>query len=528
MTLPKFTKQATAEVFLSLGQKIGLMVIAIVVIAAGVLWGPGVLPRIASCIVVVFYLLFVTLKLVIFGAGAFYRPRAVTLARIDDLKLPTYTILVPMYDETREGYVKLLESLERLKYPKHLLEVLLLLEEKDPATIAMVESCPRPSYVTPIVSPNCGPTTKPKACDYAMKFVTGQRLVIFDFEDRPEPDHLLKAVAAMDAERALDSRVVCVQGQLMFWNPRKGAAPFYFAEYVVHFRWMLNGLARLGLVTPLGGTSNHFMTKYLHEVAYAYPELAFPYNGGEERMPNVWDAFNVTEDADLGARLARLGYLVKMCDALTLEEAPHSFKTARGQRSRWLKGYAQTALVQSRKPLQSIKQMGLLRYLTFNLFVGGTPVSLLLNPLVWSTTVLYFVAKAREWQGVVNFIESLFPGPLYYIAMAVALGNLVFFLQMLAAVLHQQEREDASGLTSQVRQAQYGLVPRLLLVPVWWLFTAVPAAKAAWELLLPSKRSYWNKTAHSALVGQEAAMLESAAPQSPLDMGVTNPRQRQQ
>lgn len=506
----KFTKRATAEVFLSLGQNIGLAVIAALAIAAAVLWGPGILPRIASGIVVVFYLCFVLLKLVTFGAGAFYRPAKIMPASMSDPNLPSYSVLVPMYKETAEGFEKLLKSLDGLEYPKQLLQVLLILEEKDETTIAMVRSFQLPFHIEPVIVPNCGPTTKPKACDYAMLKVTGDRLVIFDFEDRPERLHLLKAVAAMDAEHACDPRVVCVQGQLMFWNPRKGAAPFYFAEYVVHFRWMLAGLARLGLVTPLGGTSNHFLTSALRKVASVYPELMFRHNGSDVRMPNVWDPFNVTEDADLGARLARLDMLVKMCNALTLEEAPHSFKTALNQRSRWLKGYAQTALVQMRRFGQSIRQMGLVRYIVFNLFVGGTPVSLLLNPLVWGTTVLYIAARINHWQGTADYIESLFPGPLYYIAMTVAIGNVVFFFQMLAAVLHQQEN-DAAEVPQPVREAQYGLVLPLVATPWWWLFTALPATKAMFELSVPGLRSHWSKTMHGGSVGQETAMLEGAA-----------------
>lgn len=57
-------------------------------------------------------------------------------------------------------------------------------------------------------------------------------------------------------------------------------------------------------LVPLGGgSSNHFSVKALKEAFF-------------------WDAYNVTEDADFGLRLAQMGYKTKIIDSETFEESP--------------------------------------------------------------------------------------------------------------------------------------------------------------------------------------------------------------
>ena len=53
----------------------------------------------------------------------------------------------------------------------------------------------------------------------------------------------------------------------------------------------------------------------------------------------------MTEDADLGVRLARLGYQTGVLASTTWEEAPPVFGVWLTQRTRWLKGWMQTYLV---------------------------------------------------------------------------------------------------------------------------------------------------------------------------------------
>lgn len=77
-----------------------------------------------------------------------------------------------------------------------------------------------PAQFEVLIAPDAGPRTKPKACNYGYTRATGEIVTIFDAEDRPEPDQLLKAVAGFRAAAAGGPRVGCLQARLVFWNPR--------------------------------------------------------------------------------------------------------------------------------------------------------------------------------------------------------------------------------------------------------------------------------------------------------------------
>ncbi len=169
-----------------------------------------------------------------------------------------------------------------------------------------------------IIAPPVGPRTKPKALNVALPFARGSFTVIYDAEDIPEPDQLRRA---LDAFRRGGNRLTCVQASLAInniadnWRTR-----MFAANYAGQFDAFLPGLAALHLPFPLGGSSNHFRTAVLRKV------------GG-------WDPYNVTEDADLGIRLYRLGYRSAVLSSATYEEAPPPFVQWLKQRTRWYKGW---------------------------------------------------------------------------------------------------------------------------------------------------------------------------------------------
>jgi cellulose synthase/poly-beta-1,6-N-acetylglucosamine synthase-like glycosyltransferase len=187
----------------------------------------------------------------------------------------------------------------------------------------------------------------------------------------------------------------------------------------------------------------------------------------------AWDAHNVTEDADLGVRMHRLGYRVRVLDSVTEEEANTDFVNWVQQRSRWHKGYLQTWLVHLRHPLRLRRELGTRGFVTFNLFVGGTPVLALVNPLLWLMTIWWFVSKP-------GWIQALFPAPLYYAAViCLVFGNLTcVYLNVVTARLAGHDE----------------LVGTALLTPIYWLMMSVAAVKAAWQLA--SKPQFWEKTIH--------------------------------
>lgn len=468
----------TAHRVLSLGQ---LILLAIIVSAVG--FGlvrnnhKAVIGLIAAAMV--FWTVFVSFRLFLWAVARSYRYPQVATVQVTDPDLPTYSIFVPLL---REGDMlpRLVEAIDRLEYPKNKLQVLLLLEADDEDTSVALSSIKLPGYFEPIQLPPIPkgkPQTKPNALNFGLHFARGEMCVIYDAEDRPEPDQLLKAVATL---RASPPDVVCLQARLAFWNQTTNwITRFYGAEYVTHFEWVLAGLAKLNLVPPLGGTSNHFITQRLREVAIDTGYLPFRkhYTGG-------WDPYNVTEDAELAGALACHGYRVAMLDSVTWEEATASLRVADKQRRRWLKGYTQTGLVYTRNPLRKAQSMGFTKWFVYNLIMLGTPLSLLLNPIFWTATAVYFATRT-------TVIEQLFPLPLYYLGlMLMVVGNLVLFYQMVAACL---------------RRESFGSVKYMLLVPVWWFFTSWSAYAMVLELIL--RPHYWHKTKHGHDLRKEELLL---------------------
>ena len=244
------------------------------------------------------------------------RPALVTVSDEEALSisvadLPTYTVLVAAYREA-EVIARTIKAIDALDYPRHRLEVLVLLEEDDAATIAAAEAARPPGYMSLIRVPRTHPLTKPKACNYGLAFAHGDFITIYDAEDRPEPLQLRRAVAAF---RRLHWSVACLQAKLSYHNPQQNLITKLFtAEYLAWFSVLLPALAERGGPVPLGGTSMHVNRDVLEAV------------GG-------WDPYNVTEDADLGIRLQRIGYRTAILDSFTYEEANSDFVNWVKQRS---------------------------------------------------------------------------------------------------------------------------------------------------------------------------------------------------
>ena len=267
-----------------------------------------------------------------------------TLAALNDEDLPTYTILVPMYKEPTM-VAGMLRNMRAMDYPKDKLDVKLLLEANDLETQEAAAQLSLPSWFQVVVVPDGTPKTKPRACNVGLEQARGEFLVIYDAEDRPEPDQLKKAVAVF---RKSSSKLSCLQARLNYYNPHQNMLTRWFTlEYSTWFDLFLPGLHTLGSPIPLGGTSNHFRTKVLQDV------------GG-------WDAWNVTEDCDLGLRLARGGHETRVLSSTTWEEAASTLHAWIPQRSRWVKGYWQTLLVHTRQPMRAFREFGAWRFLSLS------------------------------------------------------------------------------------------------------------------------------------------------------------------
>lgn len=389
-------------------------------------------------------------------------PDEVALAA-DPQTLPRYTVLVPAYREP-EVISELLAGVDRLDYPRDRLEVLILLEEDDTETFDAVAAAGIGSHVKVVMVPPSQPRTKPKACNVGLAIATGELVTIFDVEDSPDPLQLRRAAVAF---REVPEDVACLQARLGYHNAHQNMITRWFtAEYLMWFSFLLPGLAALGAPIPLGGTSNHMRVSTL-------------------RALGAWDPYNVTEDADLGIRLARRGYRTAVLDSLTLEEANSDFVNWAKQRSRWYKGYFQTWIVHMREPRRLRRQLGWRGIVGLNLFVGGTPLLALLNPFFWLLTLLFFVGR-------IHAIERVFPAPVYFPAMFCWVFGNAAMIYVGILCLRLAHRQD--------------LAASAVAVPVYWVMMAVAAIKAAVQLV--HSPSFWEKTTHGLLGGRDRGQAD--------------------
>jgi cellulose synthase/poly-beta-1,6-N-acetylglucosamine synthase-like glycosyltransferase len=373
------------------------------------------------------------------------------VASLVDRDLPVYTVLVPMFREARVLPL-LAKALKGLDYPASKVEVKLVLEENDDETIDAAKALNLPGNFEIIRVPASQPKTKPKACNYALQFCRGEFLTIYDAEDQPEPDQLKKAVLAF---RTAGPNLACVQGRLNYFNRGENwLTKMFTLEYSQWFDFMLPGLDRLNVPIPLGGTSNHFKLAALRRV-------------------NGWDPYNVTEDADLGIRLAQEGYTVGVINSTTYEEANGVLPSWIKQRSRWVKGYMQTWLVHMRHPVQLYKSIGPVGFFAFHFFIGAPAFTVLLNPILWAITLMVLVTQTQPF-------GWLFPEPFGTMAVFnLVVGNLflIYF-----------------GIVAALKRRYFDLVLVGATLPFYWVLHSIAGYKALKQLI--SNPHYWEKTEH--------------------------------
>ena len=278
--------------------------------------------------------------------------------------------------------------------------------------------------------------------------------MVYDAEDRPEPDQLLRA---LELFRRGSPLLGCVQAQLNIYNPRSSWFSRQFTiEYSALFDAVLPALARLHLPVPLGGTSNHFRRETLVGI------------GG-------WDPFNVTEDADLGFRLARQGWRTAVLASTTWEEAPVAFGQWMKQRTRWLKGWMQTYLVHTRQLWKLNAELGLRGALGFHALMGALMLSALVHP--W----FYVLLAYHAWTGELLSSSDTIAGVAFW---SIACVNLLagYILSILV------------GAVSAWRRRRRDLALSAVFMPVLWLLMSLAAYRAVYQLF---RNPYlWEKTEH--------------------------------
>ncbi|WP_181832564.1 glycosyltransferase family 2 protein [Bosea caraganae] len=372
--------------------------------------------------------------------------------QVDDGRLPVYTVAVPLFREEKV-LPKLIKALAALDYPAAKLDIRLLVEEHDHGLRQALARCDLPPNVAVMVVPRGRPQTKPRALNLALLEARGEIFTIYDAEDVPDPLQL-RLAAAQFLRSPKD--LACLQARLVIDNGGDGWLQSLFAlEYAGLFDVLNPGLLRLRLPIMLGGTSNHFRTSALREV------------GG-------WDAWNVTEDADIGLRLLRAGYRMDDLPSRTLEEAPDSFSSWLKQRIRWNKGYVQTLISHLRDPLALLREAGRGPTCAFLALALGGMVSSLLYPA-------FAVAVAAA-----ALDGSLFAAGKSFGDVATVMAGAVTLSGSLALL--------AAPTLGAVRRRAFGLLKYLPLLPVYYALVSV----ASWLALVEYARApfRWNKTEH--------------------------------
>lgn len=367
---------------------------------------------------------------------------------LDDEELPIYSVLIPLRDEAHM-IPQLHRAMDGLDYPPEKLDIKFVVEDRSEATLVAAQALARRDQRFAVVAvPDSEPRTKPKALNYALPFARGAYLVVFDAEDIPEPGQLRLAASIF----ARDPDVVCLQAELVVDNAAENWLTAMFAsEYAGQFGLLLPALAHWDLPLPLGGTSNHFRVRELRQL------------GG-------WDAFNVTEDADLGIRLARKGYRTATLPSKTYEEAPIALRPWLRQRTRWMKGWMMTFLVHNRHPGEFLRQVGWRNFIAFQLYLLNVILSPLLHSTLVAALVLWAVLGIRPaavdiWGGIALLILVLGYGGAVSLTFA---GLRRLRLAHLLAI-------------------QVGL-------PLYWLLHSLATMQAALQLV--RRPSFWAKTEH--------------------------------
>ena len=406
-------------------------------------------PETFGLFLALYFLAFIVLRLF---ASALPRPTPQRLPRLKDAELPTYTILVALYREA-SSVAPLIEAFNAFDYPREKLEIILAVEPNDLETRAAIARLAPQTNLRTIIAPTYGPQTKPKALNFALPFARGTFLAVFDAEDRPEPGQLR---AALDAFRRHGPALACAQASLCIDNPDDSwLSRMFTAEYAGQFDVFLQGISLLNLPIPLGGSSNHFRMETLREVG-------------------AWDAFNVTEDADLGFRFARFGYRSVMFASTTYEEAPAKFGGWLRQRSRWMKGWMQTWIVHMRSPRKLWRDAGPGGFVTLNLIVGGNVLTALAHPFLVGSVAFAIGAKALGYPAA--FLSGRFA----------AIHLLAIVLGYLTAA--------GVGLAGLARRNLLRSSGVLLMMPFYWICLSLASWRALYQLITEPHR--WEKTEH--------------------------------
>ncbi len=422
----------------------------VVLWAAGTLALAGILFPLTTFLALFGWAFITLIAMTMFKLAALWPTKTETVSPNTPKKLPTISVMIPLFRES-DILERLVQRLSQLDYPEERLDICLVTEGDDVMTRRMLAQAALPKWVRVVTVPPGQLRTKPRALNFALDFCHGTIIGIWDAEDAPSSDQLRQVAAHFSTA---PPEVACLQGALDYYNPEQNWLTRCFTvEYGAWWRVILPGVARLGFVLPLGGTTLFFRREAL------------------ERL-HRWDAHNVTEDADLGIRLARHGFRTELIPTTTHEEATSRVWPWVRQRSRWIKGFMMTWTTHMRFPGLLIQELGPWRFCGLQLLFLGSLSQVLLAPLLWSIWAV-LLGLGHPLTGVLSSDGLLVLATLFLLSEAVTI---------------------ATGILGAIRSGKAGLWPWVPSLHLYYPLATLAAYKALWELVF--NPFYWDKTQH--------------------------------
>ncbi len=364
--------------------------------------------------------------------------------------LPKYCVLLPCRNEKEEVISQLVKNINAIDYPKDRMDVILLVDSDD-NYLGQITNMNLPSHFRIISSSPDFPFTKPKVCNIGLYGTDADYIVIYDAEDKPDPLQLRKVVNEFK-----DEEVEAVQCRLHYRNKKNNLLTRFFnLEYLAWFSLTIKGLENIQgakPVIPFGGTSQHLRVESLKKI------------GG-------WSAYNVTEDADLGIRMARLGMKIAVIDSVTEEVAVRNLWVWIKQRTRWNLGFLVTYSIHTRNVKALIKDVGVWGFIQFYLCIFGNILApLIAPPLAIIFFLDYFGIRSGE-----TYIENL------PVIALICNYILIVLTHAVASIVKQNNRNLLLSLFQ----------------PFYYLLQSISAYRAVWKFFNGSAM-IWEKTEHIA------------------------------
>jgi cellulose synthase/poly-beta-1,6-N-acetylglucosamine synthase-like glycosyltransferase len=376
----------------------------------------------------------------------------------DKKKLPAISVIVPVKNE--ENVVgRLITALMNADYPYDKKEIVIV---EDGSVDRTAEICKKFAEEHPdrvkLLSRSVS-DGKPSALMAALKHVTGEIVGVFDADNVPEPDVLLRV-----ANYFTDSSVVALQGRVLAINAEENMLTKFVAqEETVRYDGFMGGKEALGLFVPLNG-SCYFVRKTVIEDV-----------GG-------WDTTVLSEDMELAARLVHNGHKINYAsDVRSWQEYPSSLTGFFKQRVRWFRGTMEVG-VKYGKLLNNLNRMSLDAEIT------------LVGPFVFTSFIVGYLISA---------LSLILPVKLDFLSLSLANITSVLTLVLLAA----------AGVAMI-----YGKKPRkirnLLWVPfvfLYWIIQNFIASYALLQIVLRRPKR-WLRTEKKGVIANSTFVLENKHP----------------